>query len=109
MEGYLKIKGVNYSYTQHGHVFKYVKVNEVWHKRTDTVWFHLYKISASANLFMVTESRCILVGGSAAKENLDNEYPHYPDCYPDGFMGVNIRQNSSNCTLKICGVCCMLM
>lgn len=26
MEGYLKIKGVNYSYTQHGHIFKYLKV-----------------------------------------------------------------------------------
>ena len=59
MEGYLKIKGVNYSYTQHGHIFKYLKVKEVWHKRTDTVGFLLYKISASANLWWQKADVCL--------------------------------------------------
>ena len=47
---------------------------------------------------MVTESGCVLVWDGAAKGNLDNEYPHYPDCN-DGFMGVNIYQNLPHCIL----------
>lgn len=40
------------------------------------------------------------------KETLEgDEYVHYPDC-GDGFMGVDIHQNSSNCTLQLWQLIC---
>lgn len=69
----------------------------------------------------MTESRSLVVWGMGKqgegggrrdyKEAQGNfgadEYVHYSDC-GDGFRGINASQNSSNDTLSICEIFCML-
>lgn len=47
-----------------------------------------------------------MVAGDQDVTSVGDGRVHYFD-FNDGFMGVQIRQNLSNCTLKICVVYCM--